>query len=319
VRILALASILFAAVAEASPTRLCVVGDSISARFFVLYSDLKPWSSILAISRAGTDFGIKNIAKSGDNTVLQRTTFDNELSGSGCSHVAFLIGTNDLTNFTSDSAATIYARIAAMATIVEAQGGRALLLTILPRGADSTWTGAMEQRRVALNALLMVRTPSLAVDTSTALADPAAVASTAWAASTVYALGTTRLSSGNVYQVITAGTSAGSGGPSGTSYFISDGSVTWQYLGTPWAASTAYSTGARVIADGKLYISSQAGTSAGSGGPTGTSSSISDGTATWTYMPRLRPSTNGALHPDTAGEALIAATVQAAVQAAGGW
>ncbi len=36
---------------------------------------------------------------------------------------------------------------------------------------------------------------------------------------------------GNVYQCTAAGESAGSGGPSGTAASISDGSVTWKYLG----------------------------------------------------------------------------------------
>jgi hypothetical protein len=51
-----------------------------------------------------------------------------------------------------------------------------------------------------------------------------------WAASTAYAVGV-RVSNGtNVYEVTTAGTSASSGGPTGTGGAISDGTVTWQYL-----------------------------------------------------------------------------------------
>ena len=53
---------------------------------------------------------------------------------------------------------------------------------------------------------------------------------------------------------------------------------------TAWQASTAYSVGDSVINDtGKIYICDTAGTSAGSGGPTGTGSNITDGTARWDY------------------------------------
>lgn len=54
-----------------------------------------------------------------------------------------------------------------------------------------------------------------------------------WAASTAYTLGQRRRNVGNVYQVLTPGTSAGSGGPTGTDPAtpITDGSVIWQFLG----------------------------------------------------------------------------------------
>lgn len=52
-----------------------------------------------------------------------------------------------------------------------------------------------------------------------------------------------------------------------------------------WAASEAYSLGDYVTNDsGKLYVCSSAGTSAGSGGPTGTSTGITDGGAEWDYV-----------------------------------
>lgn len=53
----------------------------------------------------------------------------------------------------------------------------------------------------------------------------------AWASGTAYTLGQRRSNSGNVYQVTTAGTSAGSGGPTGTGSAITDNTVVWQYLG----------------------------------------------------------------------------------------
>lgn len=55
----------------------------------------------------------------------------------------------------------------------------------------------------------------------------------AWAATTAYTLGQRRRNGGTqrVYQVITPGTSAGSGGPTSTAADIVDGTVHWRYLG----------------------------------------------------------------------------------------
>lgn len=52
-----------------------------------------------------------------------------------------------------------------------------------------------------------------------------------WAAATAYTLTTERFKGTNAYRVITAGTSAGSGGPSGTGSDITDGTVHWEYAG----------------------------------------------------------------------------------------
>lgn len=57
------------------------------------------------------------------------------------------------------------------------------------------------------------------------------VAATAWAALTAYAVGDKRTNSANMYYCITAGTSAGSGGPTTTSSDITDGTVHWEFLG----------------------------------------------------------------------------------------
>ncbi len=54
----------------------------------------------------------------------------------------------------------------------------------------------------------------------------------AWVALTAYTLGQRVKNSGNVYQCVTAGTSAGSGGPTTTSIDITDGTVHWKHLGT---------------------------------------------------------------------------------------
>jgi hypothetical protein len=69
-------------------------------------------------------------------------------------------------------------------------------------------------------------------------------------------------------------------------------SFTWQVpvTATPasiapaWLASTAYVLGQVVTNGGKLYRCSTAGTSASSGGPTGTATDITDNTAHWRYL-----------------------------------
>lgn len=51
-----------------------------------------------------------------------------------------------------------------------------------------------------------------------------------------------------------------------------------------WAPNTAYALSAKRANGGKIYQCTTAGTSAGSGGPTGTGTGISDGTAVWSYV-----------------------------------
>jgi len=55
----------------------------------------------------------------------------------------------------------------------------------------------------------------------------------AWVLSTAYAIVgmTVENDSGKIYELVTAGTSAGSGGPTGTGSAISDGTCVWNYLG----------------------------------------------------------------------------------------
>lgn len=55
----------------------------------------------------------------------------------------------------------------------------------------------------------------------------------AWAISTAYTIrGLLVLNGGNVYELTTAGTSAGAGGPTGTGSGIADGTCVWKYLAT---------------------------------------------------------------------------------------
>jgi hypothetical protein len=62
------------------------------------------------------------------------------------------------------------------------------------------------------------------------LAD-AYVPPSAWVASTIYAVGNVRVNGGNFYKCVAGGTSAASGGPTGTGTGIVDLGVTWDYVG----------------------------------------------------------------------------------------
>lgn len=65
------------------------------------------------------------------------------------------------------------------------------------------------------------------------------VALAAWTISTFYALGARVTHAAQCYQCTVAGTSAGSGGPTGESTAITDGTVTWAWLGAGTAAVDA--------------------------------------------------------------------------------
>ncbi len=83
-----------------------------------------------------------------------------------------------------------------------------------------------------------------------------------------------------------SGTAGATGRPRHWRLYASGGSTCHAQGETApaWAASTAYSTGEYVNNDsGKVYRCTSGGTSAGSGGPTGTGTSITDSGATWDY------------------------------------
>jgi hypothetical protein len=110
---------------------------------------------------------------------------------------------------------------------------------------------------------------------------------TAWASGTAYSVGDQVLNDTNkVYLCRTAGTSAGSGGPTGTNTDITDNTAHWRYIRTTkaYAASTAYVIGDHVVNGGNLYFCVYAGTSSGSG-PTGTTRVTQTcGTAKFRYV-----------------------------------
>ncbi|MBO9380155.1 hypothetical protein GG804_25640 [Sphingomonas histidinilytica] len=57
----------------------------------------------------------------------------------------------------------------------------------------------------------------------------------AWAGDTAYTLNQVRSNGGRYYRVTTAGTSASSGGPTGTGLAIADGTVVWEWLEFPYS------------------------------------------------------------------------------------
>ena len=80
------------------------------------------------------------------------------------------------------------------------------------------------------------------------------------------------------------------------------GSAQWfgRVFGAPaWLASHAYSVGAAVINGGNGYVCTVAGTSAASGGPAGSGTSIVDGGVTWTWV--TGPSSSSSFAWTTAG------------------
>lgn len=76
----------------------------------------------------------------------------------------------------------------------------------------------------------IIRTVSTSIDWITK-ADATIIAVAGWAASHAYVVGNRVTQASNVYQCITAGTSAGSGGPTTTAADITDGTVHWTFLG----------------------------------------------------------------------------------------
>jgi uncharacterized phage protein gp47/JayE len=77
---------------------------------------------------------------------------------------------------------------------------------------------------------------------------------TPWAISTAYTVGALRSNNSNIYLCITAGTSAGSGGPTTTSTDITDGTAHWRYVAAGSAAVTASVTAVLAGADGSLDV-----------------------------------------------------------------
>lgn len=85
-------------------------------------------------------------------------------------------------------------------------------------------------------------------------ADKTIATLTAWASATAYALGALRSNNGQIYIATTAGTSAGSGGPSGTNSAITDNTVVWAWVAAGSAAVSVDVTASEAGADGTLVV-----------------------------------------------------------------
>ena len=116
------------------------------------------------------------------------------------------------------------------------------------------------------------------------------IASPAWAGSTAFALSDRVVNGGNGYQCITAGTSASSGGPTGTGSSISDGTAEWKYVTNVSSigdtvlnyGTTFDDQGADRTATLKVYLNNvivPEGAGAGKYTKTGTNTTITLGTA----------------------------------------
>ncbi|WP_010583141.1 hypothetical protein [Schlesneria paludicola] len=110
---------------------------------------------------------------------------------------------------------------------------------------------------------------------------------------------------GNAFVAYAAGTTATSGnGPTNTSASgAADNTTGWIYTGPiemtsdvgvtdpAWTGSQEYTAGALAINGSNLYACIVGGTSASSGGPTGTGVGIADGSVTWNYYGPVRSRT----------------------------
>lgn len=80
-------------------------------------------------------------------------------------------------------------------------------------------------------------------------------------------------------------------------HYYSESDGTWaegQAGGTvPWAPTTLYEAGNLVVNDGNVYQCTLTGTSAGSGGPTGVGSGITDNTTEWDFVAVFSPTNYG--------------------------
>lgn len=123
-------------------------------------------------------------------------------------------------------------------------------------GAASNGTAAANSITSDTNAAATGR-PSFArileSDSTTVVAQY--LAACPWAASTVYAVNDCVVNGGNQYRCTTGGTSAGSGGPSGTGGSIADNTVVWAYVGQAEITVTP-SAGSQVVASGTVACSS---------------------------------------------------------------
>lgn len=120
-------------------------------------------------------------------------------------------------------------------------------VTLTLTGDDATVVSAGSRAKTTSTGVVFATTASATI---TAL--------TPWAPTTLYAVDDRRTNAGRCYRCITAGTSAGAGGPTTTAADITDGTAHWRYLGEGAAAvnviASSENTGPIVAVSGDLNI-----------------------------------------------------------------
>jgi hypothetical protein len=133
----------------------------------------------------------------------------------------------------------------------------------------------------ANNGSLRIYTGTPPVDANAALSGNTLLATLPMAA-TAFGAATNGVATANA---LTGAIAAATGRPTFARIIESDTTTTVVQIrcALAWLASTAYAVGDRVSNGANTYVATTAGTSAASGGPTGTGTGITDGTAVWSF------------------------------------
>lgn len=164
---LLLALSLVASPAVARPTVLCAIGDSLVSGGPIL-SGNPGWPSLLASRRSGEGFAVINGGVGGYTAAQTKALYESDFQGKGCTHVAILVGTNNLAS--SDSAASIQATLDALVeemkddTSGDPNGINVTVLTPPPRGGSASWDATKETQRGLLRASILAMGANVVVD-----------------------------------------------------------------------------------------------------------------------------------------------------------
>lgn len=146
---------------------LLTLGDSLVAGGPILAGN-PSWTQILQTDRIGQAFGVINAGVGGATAAQALALFEAEYKGHGVTHLALLVGTNDLAS--STSAASVFATIQAIVASARedtsgAPGGvNVTVLTPPPRGGSSPWDATKETERLGLRALILAMDADAVVD-----------------------------------------------------------------------------------------------------------------------------------------------------------
>jgi len=168
-------------------------------------------------------------------------------------------------------------------TSFERQDGNGLMARINPQSLASfnekaalPWDLALNARLRPFNALTLWQDASYVLDPCTSVVQ--------WSANVTLVGGFLQVNSGSLSGVATK-TWTVAGVPKNTEgYRYLEIDIQPNTAGTAWTALTGYLVNDFVVNGGNLYKCTVAGTSAASGGPTGTGGAIVDGSVTWSYQ-----------------------------------